>query len=64
MVVVKCDNCGKVLKEPIFRLIMTDGSVTKEAHFCDEHAQKLHDAVLKYAHFNDTETEGEDVTLD
>lgn len=51
MVQIKCDKCGMILHEPIFRLIMTDGQVTKEAQFCEEHGQKLHDVIMRYAAF-------------
>jgi hypothetical protein len=63
MVQVKCDKCGRILHEPIFRLIMTDGAMTKEAQFCEEHAQKMHDAVMKYASYTeDVKDDGMDIS--
>ena len=64
MVKILCDKCGKPLVEPIFRVIITDGTMTKEAQFCDEHAQRLHDSLMRYASYKEADDVESGMALD
>lgn len=57
MIKALCDNCGRKLHEPFLRVILTDGQTSREAHFCDEHGQKIHDAIQKFASYKEDDSE-------